>query len=298
VWIDQFCKRELAPERRPGPAAALSRSEVLTLAAFGQWARFGSERDFWRYAEARLRPLFPTLPDRSQFNRHLRRHAGALAAFALWLADALGAAGAAFEALDGSAVPTRNLKRRGAGWLPGVADVGRSPLRGWYEGLRLLVAVTPAGVVTGWGVGPASSNDRALAETPLAQRAAAAPALPSAGRPAGGVYVADAGFAGVACEARWVADHGAQAVCQPQPDAARAAAWSAADRTWLAGARQIAETVFARLQATFRLATERPHALDGFLARLAAKVALHNACIRLNRAHARPDLAFADLLGW
>jgi hypothetical protein len=31
---------------------------------------------------------------------------------------------------------------------------------------------------------------------------------------------------------------------------------------------------------------------------LAAKVALHNFCIWLNRQHGRNNLVFADLLGW
>jgi hypothetical protein len=41
----------------------------------------------------------------------------------------------------------------------------------------------------------------------------------------------------------------------------------------LASLHQIIETVNEKLLNTFRLARERPHALDGFQARLAAKVA-------------------------
>jgi hypothetical protein len=36
VMVDDFCKTALPAESPPGPAAALSRSEVLTLAIFGQ----------------------------------------------------------------------------------------------------------------------------------------------------------------------------------------------------------------------------------------------------------------------
>ena len=43
---------------------------------------------------------------------------------------------------------------------------------------------------------------------------------------------------------------------------------------------------------------ERPHALDGFHARLAATCALHNVCIWLNRQLGRPNLAFAELIDW
>jgi hypothetical protein len=48
VLADQFSKTQLPPERHPGPAAALDRSEVLTLALFSQERRFASERAFWR----------------------------------------------------------------------------------------------------------------------------------------------------------------------------------------------------------------------------------------------------------
>ena len=48
VMADDFFKTTLPPESYPGPQAALSRSEVVTLALFGQWQRFGSERGFYR----------------------------------------------------------------------------------------------------------------------------------------------------------------------------------------------------------------------------------------------------------
>ena len=298
VLVDDFSKTELPPERHAGPAAALCRSEAVTLAIFGQWARFGSEREFWRYADAQLRPLFPRLPDRTQFNRALRRQQAAITAFGLWLARRLGAVSVPYEALDATAVPTRNVKRRGPGWLAGLADVAWSNRLGWYHGFSLLLVVAPSGIVTGWGFGPASANDRALADVLFALRAAPDRRLPSVGGAHAGVYLADSGFAGTACEARWLAHANAQVVARPQPDAARARHWSVAWRRWLASHRQIVETVIGRLQAAFRLDRERPHGLSGFQARLAAKVALHNVCIWLNRRHGRPDLAVAGLLGW
>ena len=60
VMVDDFFKANLTPEKRPGPKASLTRSEVVTLAIFGQWTRFGSERDLYRYAKHRLRAAFPT----------------------------------------------------------------------------------------------------------------------------------------------------------------------------------------------------------------------------------------------
>jgi hypothetical protein len=73
VMVDNFCQSLTQKERRrPGPDASLSPSEVVTLAIFARWSRFASERDFYRYADAYLRNAFPTLPDRSQFNRLMR----------------------------------------------------------------------------------------------------------------------------------------------------------------------------------------------------------------------------------
>jgi hypothetical protein len=41
VMVDDFCTAHLPKDPSPGPQAALSRSEVLTLAIFGQWQAFG-----------------------------------------------------------------------------------------------------------------------------------------------------------------------------------------------------------------------------------------------------------------
>jgi hypothetical protein len=71
-----------------------------------------------------------------------------------------------------------------------------------------------------------------------------------------------------------------------------------AKRSGVGGLRQTIESVNGKLVQHFRLDKDRPHTLDGFAARLAAKVALHNACCWLNRHRGRPTLAFADLLSW
>ena len=131
VMTDDFCKTSLPPEPHPGPQTALSRSEVVTLAMFGQWQSFGSERGFYRYAQRHLRAAFPALPTREQFNRQVRQQHTALVAFFLHLVRLLAAQRCAYEALDSSGVPTRDAKRRGAGWLPGLADIGWSNRLGW-----------------------------------------------------------------------------------------------------------------------------------------------------------------------
>src|SRR5215472_14529858 len=180
VMIDDFDQVSLPIEPpRPGPAASLSRSEVVTLALFGQWACFPSERAFYRYAQRHLRPAFPHLPARAQFNRLQRQHREAIVAFALHLAHGLLNPDDAYEALDSAAVPTRDAKRRGRGWLAGQADIGWSNRLGWYEGFHLLVAATSGGVITGFGFAAASTKDQPLAETFFATRQQSDPRLQS-----------------------------------------------------------------------------------------------------------------------
>ena len=63
------------------------------------------------------------------------------------------------------------------------------------------------------------------------------------------------------------------------------------------------ETVFDKLHHAFALDRERPHQPDGFQTRLAARAALHNFCIWLNRQGGRPSLHpwtsdSAQTLGW
>jgi len=131
VIVDDFCQSH-PPKKRPGPQASLCESEIVTLAIFARWSRFSSERDFYRYATAHLRDAFPTLPDRSQFNRLLRSQANLIEQIALYLAQMMEIPEGAYEALDSSAMPIRDAKRRGYGWLAGQADIGWSNSIGWY----------------------------------------------------------------------------------------------------------------------------------------------------------------------
>src|ERR671911_2761811 len=102
VMADAFCQSRPQTEQHPGPEASLSPSEVITLAIFARWSRFGSERDFYRYAETNLRCAFPTLPSRPQFNRLVRSCTELIEAFFLHLATLLQARKYPYQALDSS----------------------------------------------------------------------------------------------------------------------------------------------------------------------------------------------------
>jgi hypothetical protein len=296
VMVDECCQSHLPSEMHPGPPAALSRSEGLTLGLFGQWACFSSERAFSRYARQHLRAACPALPQRPPCNRVRRRHHEDIVACFLPLVELLAGRHGRYEALDSSAVPSRDAKRRGAGWLPGRADIGWSNRLGWYGGFHLRIAVNPRGIMTGFGVGSASAKDQPLAETFLAVRRQPQPRCLSVGKPALGPYICAKGFEGQAAHARWWKCDEAQVIGPPKRH--RHQPWSQRVRRRLAGMRQIVETVDDKVHHTFGLSRERPHELRGFQARLAAKMALHNFCIWLNEQRGRPSLAFTDLVDW
>jgi hypothetical protein len=296
VVIDEFAKTQWpAPDLRCGRRRRLCLSEVLTLAVFGQWSGFASQRAFYRYAQRHLCDAFPGLPARSQLNRAIRAAEAALSQLGPYLAATLGTTTARYEVMDSTGLVVRDSRRRGRSWLAGQANLGRCTRVGWYYGLHALTCCTREGVITGSGLAPASTNDQRLAQTFFHARQAQPQRLRGVGRPAAGYYVADTGFDRPATPQFWPEQCGALVVSMPYRNQRR---WPRARRRWLAGLRQIVESVHTKLLHTCGMARERPHTLGGIQARWAAAVALHNFCCWLNRQLGRALLAFADLLDW
>ena len=69
VMVDDFCHSQ--PQRSVPVQASSPGARSLPWLSL-PLERFNSERDFYRYADTKLRDAFPTLPDRSQFNRSVR----------------------------------------------------------------------------------------------------------------------------------------------------------------------------------------------------------------------------------
>ena len=270
-------------KKKPGRPALLSDPEVITLAILAQWPRFRSERDFWRFASARLRAYFPNLCTQGQFNRRVRALEPELRAVQRAFAGDLSEPSAVSRVLDTTLIPAVvRVRASRKGLFAGQATFGRSASKTeWVYGFKVALVVDPKGVVSAFFLAPASSDERPIGDALVAYDRHDA-------------YLADKGFTGIEWERRWQEVYGALVAATPKNDSRRA--WSKADRRWAAGKRQIIEGVICQLKDFFGLEHHRAKTLGGLLARLAAKVAAYTCGQWINDSLGRPLRHLADLL--
>ena len=140
--------RPSRPPERPG-------AEVLTLAILAQWPRFRSERDFWRFAWAHLRPYFPMLCSQGQLNRRIRALEPELRLLQRAFAEDLTEPSAVYRVMDTTLIPAIvRVRASRKGLFAGQASFGRSASKTeWVYGFKVALVVDPEGVaspLSGW----------------------------------------------------------------------------------------------------------------------------------------------------
>jgi len=339
--VDDLYRSKYAPAkpRRRGHKPELSDSEVLTLALLGQWQPGRSESAFVFYVAKHWRGFFPRMLTQGAFNRRVRDLAGVLCRLGpdvAVLTSQFLASPAAYDVIDGVQVP---LMRRCRGnrhrLFANEAAIGRGGSdRDWYYGVKLLLAVSSDGQVTGFVFGPANTEERWLAEAllgwrfdpsqpePTAQGLAAVlgpshraggkrlgPTGPllgwaGVGQPGGSLALGDLGFAGCAWSKHWLEDYGVLVLTKadydqlaspaPDPDVEQRERRQA--RHQLSSLRQVIETVNNCLDSVLGLKFPRARSLWGLLARLGAKVAALNLAIHINLMTNRPTFSLFNPL--
>jgi hypothetical protein len=329
--VDEVYQRQFAAAKpvRPGQAPVLSDSEVLTLALLAQWHPTRSERAVLRYAVAHWRAYFPRLLDQSALNRRVRDLHGVLAALGPALAAYVAQACQVripYEVLDGIPVPVmarcRGNRHRCFANEVGVGCGGSD--RDWYYGVQLVLTVTPAGLITGWTLGPAATEERWVADALLRWRhtpQAAAPTLPelsatlfaqdhptrrrvgptgplgpaaSVGQRHDAPVLADLGFTGSQWATHWRQHYHATVITKAIYNSVLADHERRALKRGFNSARQVIETVGAWLCDRFGLKRPRARSYWGLLTRIGAKVAAFNLGVYLNQLYHRPTFAFFD----
>lgn len=269
--------------RKPGRPPSLSDPEVLTLAILAQWPRWRSERDFFRFADAHLRGYFPNLLSHGQLNRRIRALEPELKAFQWDLAATLADGSEVYHVLDTTLIPAIvRVRACRKGLFAGQAAFGRCVSKTeWVYGFKVALSVSPKGVIMGFGLAEANSDERPIGEFLVS----------SDGYDA---YLADKGFSSVDWEKHWLQKYGALVAATPQESARRA--WPEQARRWAAGKRQLIEGVIDQLKDIFALERHRAKTLEGLLTRLAAKVAAYTVGQVLNKRLERPIRHLASLL--
>jgi hypothetical protein len=329
--IDDLYRRYAGPVRAhlPGRPGELSDSEVLTLAVLAQWQPRGSERQFIAWAATHWRAYFPRLLSQSAFNRRARQLYGVLAQLSGWIRTAVEDhvdGPSVYEIIDGVPVPLmRRCRGSGHRSFGSEADFGHGGSdRELYYGVKVLAAVDRAGFVTGWVVGPASTEEHWLAEALFRWRQQPGAPPPSAealadvlgpthhrggerrgpngpvrgrlsaGQPFAGPTLGDLGFQGAAWRRHWRADWGAAVLLKSDyaagPDRRRAV-------QWFNGHRHAIETTFSCLESQLRLKFPRARTYWGLLTRLAAKISAYNLAVAVNYLLGRHTYALFNPLG-
>src|SRR3954451_12806803 len=177
VLTDEAYREGVAPyDTRPGPAAAFTDSEVITLTLAAELVGLAAETRFLADVRRHHLALFPLLPERSRYNRRRRclvevtnRIRSAIMA-RLW--RVLAAEGQDLCVVDSVPVPVVGY-HHAAGehrWW-GEADFGRVPAKKQrVYGCKLHLLIAHSGLLLDFALAPANHNDGALTAQLLADK--------------------------------------------------------------------------------------------------------------------------------
>lgn len=282
VMVDELWQRlPLSYKPSRGPEPGCSDSELIAMALVGEcrgWTRETELVKNWR----ERRHLFPTVPERSRFNRRRRALAQAINAIRQGACAALDVAQDRQCAIDSLPVPALQFHlvpsaAGAAGWRAAGADFGKVPTKKQtIFGYKLHLLVTLGGVIRDFALAPASASDVAVGAGLLREQHDL-------------VVVGDKGYISAPLARELREDGAVTLLTVPRSNQRQRLPETAARR--LNSARQIIETVNDQLTAQFALAAHHAHTFWGLCARLYTKLTAHTLCLSLNRA-----LGLADFL--
>ncbi len=287
VIVDELYQAVAAPhDHRPGPAAALSDSEVVTLSLVAELVEMDKESRFLAYVRRNHLALFPRLPERSRYNRRRRaltevtnRIRGAL--MQLVLAQ-LTPEERDLCVIDSLPVPVVGFHQaRGSHRWYGEASYGHvASKKLTIFGYKLHVLLTHSGLILDFALAPAHHADGTFTEqllldkhwlTVLGDKAYLHAALPEL--------------------LAWRND----LVLLTPKRANQREQLSAPLTQAINHLRQAIETVNSQLSGQFQIERNRAKSVSGLCARIQAKLAAHTLGLYLNCLLGRPLLALQDL---
>ena len=270
---------------RPGSAPKLSDSEVVTLALYQESIGEPREDHFFRLHQEQLRLYFPSLNERSRYNRRKRDLWSVIEASRMSLQIVLDAL--LLEetgVIDSVPVPCVSYKRsKQASDFVGTADYGVCNSKAMkYFGLKLHTIVSLTGVVMSFVLAPANRHDN----QPVVEL------LDSVShhlkRLLGDGAYNDAALQGYLEQYRSIELLAPAKVNQEPPRSQEA-------QKQLNRLRLICETVNAQLQEQLHLSKHYAKSTWGAMTRIAAKLTAHSVGMMVNQLLGRSPLHLAAL---
>lgn len=271
VVIDEVWQHIAPMFGRPGPAPECSDSELMTMAIVGQCRGWNLETDLisqWR----ERRELFPTVPERSRFNRRRRNLMHAINCVRQVVLRVLDLAQDRYCTIDSLPVPVvqfhlvPNASRE---WAAHGATFGKVVTKKQtIFGYKLHLLVTLNGVILDFVLAPAHAADLTVGEELLREHTDL-------------IVIGDKGYI-------------SQRVATDLAETNRLQLWTipkrnqkqqlpAAVARLLNARRQIIETVHGQLTEQLGVEHNHAHSFWGLCARLYTKLAAHTLSIYLNR---------------
>ena len=270
---------EWAPERPVvGIAPTLSDAELVTLAVLQALLGFDSEARFIRWAKAHLGPWFPYVPQRSGYNKRLRRSGELMQHVIVALARDCPSYHDDVWVVDSTPVEcgrSRSTQQRSdlAGW----ADYGYCASHSrWFWGLRLHLIATPSGLPVAYALAGAKDDERDTCLDMIARAQIARP---------GQILIADKGYRSAGFEA----ELNAAGIALIRPAAKTEPARPG--RQFLRPLRQIIESVNCTLKAQLGLERHRGRTRPGVAARILQRLLALTAAIWHNQTTQQPGPA-------
>jgi transposase len=287
VVVDELYRPlAIAYDQRPGPRAAFTDSELISLTLVAELLGLDAETRFLAYVRRNHLALFPLLPERSRYNRRRRqlvevtnRIRGGIMA-RLW--RVLEAEGRDLCVIDSLPVPVVGYHHAaGAHRWWGEADFGRVPSKKQrVYGFKLHLLISHSGLILDFALAPANHSDGKLAAQLLADKA-------------GLTVLGDKGYLNAPLQAQLAAHHDLTLLTPKRKN--QRAQLPAALTQAINHFRQRIETVNSQLVGQFRLQQNQAKSVLGLAARVQAKLAAHTLGLYLNHLLGRPLRALADL---
>lgn len=271
-------------DRRPGPRAACSDSEVITLTLLAELLGLDEEVAFLAYMRRHWQALFPVLPERSRYNRRrraLHRVTGRIRLAVLRRLEQMQALDA-LCLIDSLPLPVVGFAHaRGVHRWRGLASYGYNASKKMiFYGFKLHLLTTQHGCILDFALTPAHVADGALTETLLRDK----PAL---------TVLGDKAYLNAPLQDALRAEQGL--VLLTPTRANQRVQQDPAVQRLIAHFRQAIETLNSQLTDQFHIETNKAKSLDGLCARVQAKLTAHTLGILLNILDHLPPLALKSL---